>query len=83
MIASRPHPRPFPGADRSRAGAGRRRLVDQLPDPYHSLLVMVQLEKASFADAARALGLREGSVRLLYAEGCRRLEALPGGDGHN
>ena len=52
------------------------RLVNELPDPYRTVLRVLELDSGSFADAATFLDLREASVRLLYIEGRRRLKAI-------
>ena len=51
-------------------------LVNELPDPYRTVLRVLELDGGSFADAAMFLDLREASVRLLYTEGRRRLKAI-------
>ena len=51
-------------------------LVRELPDPYRTVLRVLELDGGTFADAATFLDLREASVRLLYVEGRRRLKAI-------
>lgn len=51
-------------------------LVKELPDPYRTVLRVLELDGGSFADAASFLDLREASIRLLYTEGRRRLKAI-------
>ncbi|MFN2466114.1 MAG: RNA polymerase sigma factor [Candidatus Dormibacteria bacterium] len=53
-----------------------RDLLAELPEPYSSVLSLVELEGISIADAASHLELREASVRLLYREGRRRLRGV-------
>jgi len=51
-------------------------LVEELPEPYSTVLRVVELDGGSFADAASFLELREASIRLLYTEGRRRLKTI-------
>ena len=51
-------------------------MVTELPEPYSTVLRVVELDGGSFADAASFLDLREASVRLLYVEGRRRLRMI-------
>ncbi|MGI8610169.1 MAG: hypothetical protein ACR2MY_13275 [Candidatus Dormibacteria bacterium] len=51
-------------------------LIAELPEPYALVLGLIEIEKASPNEAAGFLGLGEASLRLLYAEGRRRLRDI-------
>ncbi len=53
-----------------------RRLIAGLPEPYAMVLSRVDLDGVTLAEVATSLGLGTASVRLLYAEGRRRLRAI-------
>lgn len=40
-----------------------RRAIDELPEPHHSILVLVDLEEHSYEEAAEVLGIPRGTVR--------------------
>lgn len=44
-------------------GAAIRSAVDRLPEPHHSVLVLVDLEERSYAEAAEILMVPVGTVR--------------------
>jgi DNA-directed RNA polymerase specialized sigma24 family protein len=51
-------------------------LIGELEQPYATVVGLVEVEGASFAETALAMGLGSASVRLLYAEGRRRLRSV-------
>lgn len=70
--ASTAHPDPS-GPQRRDTREILAALLSELPEPYSVVLGLVELEEASFAEAATILGLSPASLRLLYTEGRRRL----------
>lgn len=51
-----------------------RRAVDELPEPFRDAVVLVDLEEASYEEAARVLAIPKGTVRSRLFRGRRLLQ---------
>ncbi len=49
--------------DRIDVGPAIRKAIDGLPEPHHSILVLIDVEEMKYADAAEVLGIPVGTVR--------------------
>ncbi len=51
------------------------RAIDELPEPHHSILVLVDLEELSYEEASEVLGIPRGTVRSRLFRARRMIQA--------
>jgi DNA-directed RNA polymerase specialized sigma24 family protein len=64
------------GPEDVRLGELLANLVAELPEPYLTVLTMVEIGGVSFDETGVAMALSPASVRLLHTEGRRRLREV-------
>lgn len=71
-----PPPLPLDALERSRALEHLYAAVRRLPSGYREVLILVELQEMSYADAAAAAGIELGTVRSRLSRAKARLSAL-------